>query len=77
MGCNCGKSNLGARSVGRGVPSIGTPRTFSKVPPVPTPAEHRILEMQQIQRPQPGIGENKAEQERQRRLTVLRALGHA
>ena len=84
MGCNCGGGvkNPGARSLNRGSPS-GTPRSPSRATPaVPTPTERRLLEMQAQAKqsaatPSAPIGDVRLEQERQRRLAVLRALGHA
>ena len=87
MGCNCGggRKTSGARSLGV-TANYGSARSPTRIPPaVPTPTQRRLLEMQQQQQQQqqqqrqkqPGIGESKTEQERLRRLAVLRALGHA
>ena len=76
--CNCGRSNQ-PRSIGR---PVSAPRTATRTPNIPTPTEQRSLALDAARRKAAvnspnGMGTDRAEQERLRRLAVLRALGHS
>jgi hypothetical protein len=70
--CNCGgKKASGMRG------TSNAPRSLTRTPQVPTPTERRNQELEQLRKQTLQANSNRSEQERLRRLAVLRTLGHA